>query len=105
MVFFILHQHFEFKFYYCSAMPLCGPNLPAVLLKRVRNGRFNSETAVRRWLVSGREWPLHKTAIIYGFVTVSIPKRLRYDRFASETATWIQKWLKMSAGTPRKLWI
>jgi hypothetical protein len=32
----------------------------------------------------------------YGFVTVSIPKRFRNGRFNSETATWIQKWFKIS---------
>jgi hypothetical protein len=41
----------------------------------------------------------------YKFVTVSLPKRLRNGRFASETATWIQKWLKISAGASRELYI
>jgi hypothetical protein len=30
----------------------------------------------------------------YKFVTVSIPERFRNGRFRSETATWIQKYLK-----------
>jgi hypothetical protein len=30
----------------------------------------------------------------YNFVTASLPKRLRNGRFASETATWTQKWFK-----------
>jgi hypothetical protein len=30
----------------------------------------------------------------YKFVTVSLPKRFRNGRFTSETATWIQKYLK-----------
>ena len=34
----------------------------------------------------------------YKFVTVSLPKRFRNGRFNSETATWIQKWLKNSLG-------
>jgi hypothetical protein len=36
-------------------------------------------------------------AVTYGrykFVTVSLPKRFRNGRFTSETATWIQKYLK-----------
>jgi hypothetical protein len=28
-----------------------------------------------------------------------------YGGFRSETATWIQKWFKISIGTSRKLWI
>jgi hypothetical protein len=28
----------------------------------------------------------------YKFITVPLQKRLRKDRFNSETATWIQKW-------------
>jgi hypothetical protein len=39
----------------------------------------------------------------YKFVTVSLPKRLHNGRLTSETATWIQKWFKISAGTSRKL--
>jgi hypothetical protein len=45
-------------------------------------------------------------AVTYGrykFLTVLLPERLRNGRFASETATWIQKWLKKSVGTSRKL--
>jgi hypothetical protein len=47
------------------------------------------------------------------FSTVSLPKRPRGGgfisetaerRFRSETATWIQKWFKISAGTSRKLY-
>jgi hypothetical protein len=34
------------------------------------------------------------TYIRYEFVTVSLPKRFRNGRFTSETATWIQKYLK-----------
>jgi hypothetical protein len=30
----------------------------------------------------------------YNFLPVLLPKRLRNGRFASEAATWIQKWLK-----------
>jgi hypothetical protein len=30
----------------------------------------------------------------YEFVAVSLPNRFRNGRFTSETATWIQKWLK-----------
>ena len=41
-----------------------------LLLKRLRNGRFTSETAVRRFQVR---------------------------RFRNETANWIQKWFKNSA--------
>jgi hypothetical protein len=39
----------------------------------------------------------------YKFVTVSIPKRLRSGRFASETA--LKKWFKISDGTSRKPYI
>jgi hypothetical protein len=39
----------------------------------------------------------------YKFVTVSLPKRLRNSQFASETATWIQKWFKISVGNSREL--
>jgi hypothetical protein len=38
----------------------------------------------------------------YKFVTVSLLKRLRGVGFRSETATWIQKWFKISAGASRK---
>jgi hypothetical protein len=31
---------------------------------------------------------------LYECVTVSLPKRPRNGRYASETATWIQKWFK-----------
>jgi hypothetical protein len=50
----------------------------------------------------------------YRFLTASLPKRFRNGRFnfetavggfRSETATWIQKWLKKSAGSSRKLQI
>jgi hypothetical protein len=37
----------------------------------------------------------------YKFVTFSPPKRLQNGRFNSETATWIQKRLKMPVGTSR----
>jgi hypothetical protein len=40
----------------------------------------------------------------YKFVTASLLKRFRNGRFTSETATWIQKWFKMSVGTSRKLY-
>jgi hypothetical protein len=36
-------------------------------------------------------------------VAVSLPKRFRDGRFNSETATWIRKWFKISAGTSRKV--
>jgi hypothetical protein len=36
-------------------------------------------------------------------VTVSILKRSRNGRFASEPATWIHKWFKMPVGTSTKL--
>jgi hypothetical protein len=39
----------------------------------------------------------------YKFITVSFPERLRNVRFASETATWIQEWLGISAGTSSPL--
>ena len=35
---------------------------------------------------------------VYIYISVSFLKRLRNDRFASETANWIQKWFKISAG-------
>jgi hypothetical protein len=41
----------------------------------------------------------------YKFVTVSLPKRLCNGRFRSETASWTQKWFKISVGTSRKLFI
>ena len=41
----------------------------------------------------------------YTFVTAPLPKRFRNDRFASETATWIQKWFKIPAGTSRGLYL
>jgi hypothetical protein len=43
----------------------------------------------------------------YKFVAISLLKRLRNGNgcFASETATWIQKWFKMSTGASSKLLI
>jgi hypothetical protein len=42
----------------------------------------------------------------YKFVTVSLPERFRNGGgLRSETATWIQKWFKISVGTSRKLYI
>ena len=41
----------------------------------------------------------------YKFIAVPLPKRLRNGRFTSETATWIQKWFKIPAGTSRKLYL
>jgi hypothetical protein len=41
----------------------------------------------------------------YKFVTASLPKRFLNGRFASETATWIQKLFKISVGTSRNLYI
>jgi hypothetical protein len=49
-----------------------------------------------------QQWPLHVYSR-YKFLTVSLPKRFRNGRFTSETATWIQKCLKKSVGTSRKL--
>ena len=43
-------------------------------------------------------WGMAVACDRYKFVTVSLPKRLRDGRFTSETATWIQKWFKISAG-------
>jgi hypothetical protein len=67
------------------------------------HGRYITVTPERALLSDG-EWPLlyiyYKR---YKFVTASLPKRLRNGRFASETATWIQKWFKISAGASRKL--
>jgi hypothetical protein len=40
----------------------------------------------------------------YKFVTAPLLKPPR-GGFRSETATWIQKWFKISVGTPRKLYI
>jgi hypothetical protein len=57
-----------------------------------------------RALVSVGEWPLHIYSR-YKFLTVSLPKRFRSGRFTSETATWIQKWFKMSVGTSRKFYL
>jgi hypothetical protein len=39
------------------------------------------------------------------FLAVSLPKPpcAGNGRFVSETATWIQKWLKKSVGTSKKL--
>jgi hypothetical protein len=50
-------------------------------------------------------WGMAVTYNRYKFVTVSFPKRFRNGRFTSETATWIQKYLKKSVGvgTSRKL--
>jgi hypothetical protein len=39
----------------------------------------------------------------YKFIAASLPERLHSSRFASETATWIQKWLKMPVGNSREL--
>jgi hypothetical protein len=49
-------------------------------------------------------WGMTVTYNRYKFVTASIPKRLRNGRVtsASETATWIQKWFKIPAGTSRE---
>jgi hypothetical protein len=48
----------------------------------------------------------------YKFMAVSLPKRLWYFRFGSETAgfgsetaTRTQKWPKKSVGSPKKLWL
>jgi hypothetical protein len=39
------------------------------------------------------------------FMAVSLPKWFRDGRFRIETATWIQKWLKISVGASRKLYL
>jgi hypothetical protein len=44
----------------------------------------------------------HMTTI--HFQPFQFMKRSHNGRFASETATWIQKWFKMFSRTSRKLW-
>jgi hypothetical protein len=60
-------------------------------------GRFISETAVR--------WGMAVTHSRYKFVTISLPKRFPNGRFTSETATWIQKWFKISVWTSKKFYL
>ena len=42
-------------------------------------------------------WGMVVTYYRNKFVNVSLPKRLSNGRFISETATWVQKWFKISA--------
>ena len=60
------------------------------------NGRCMAITTEQA-LLSVWEWPLHMN-VGCKFITVSLLKRLHNDRFTSETATWIQTWLKKSVG-------
>ena len=61
------------------------------------HGRYTTATPERKLVSTGiREWPLRVAYNRYKFMAVSFPKRLRNGRFASETATWIQKRLKKS---------
>ena len=66
------------------------------------HGRYITVTP-EQTLMSVCRWGMAVTYSRYKFVNVSIPKRLCNGRFTSETATWIQKWFKMSIGTCRKL--
>jgi hypothetical protein len=75
------------------------------------HGRYIT-VAPERALVSVGKWPLNITVkSLWPFhfrnvyvTAVSLLKPPCGD-FRSETATWIQKWFKISVGTPRKLYI
>jgi hypothetical protein len=73
---------------FCMSVPLIQDRPPALALAS-GHGRYKTATP-ERTIFSVGERPLH-TLNRYKFVTVSILKRLRNGRFASETATWIQK--------------
>jgi hypothetical protein len=57
---------------------------PAAIIRPLHNRYTRTDTCVRLGMAV--------TYDRYKFRTVSITKRLRNGRFASETATWIQKW-------------
>ena len=65
------------------------------------HGRYITVTPERA-LASVGECPLNILYIAVKFLAVSIPKRPCNGRF-TETSTWIQRWLKKSVGTSRKL--
>jgi hypothetical protein len=65
-------------------------------------GRYITVTPERK-LISFIRWRMAVAYNRYKFVTVSLLKRLRGGRFASKTATWMQKWFKIPVGTSRKL--
>jgi hypothetical protein len=61
----------------------------------LNNPFFSRTDAFVRWI----------TAVTYNcikFVAFPLPKWLCNGRLASETATWVQKWLKMPVGTSKK---
>jgi hypothetical protein len=65
------------------------------------HGRYITVTP-EQTLVSVGEWPLHITVIETCVTAVSLLKT-PCSSFKSETATWIQKWLKKSVGTSKRL--
>jgi hypothetical protein len=60
--------------------------------------------APERKLASLGKFPLNVKYIAVKLLAVSLPKMPCNGRFTSETATWIQKWLKKFVGTSRKFY-
>ena len=105
--------------------PIFNPFLKTRFIYRteIKPGKKNPDTDTRKKAVAfgQRPRPLHNRYIHpnghcacwamavshsrYNFVTTPLPKRSRDGRFVSEaaTATWVQMWFKIPAGTSREL--
>jgi hypothetical protein len=69
------------------------------------NSRYTRTGTCVRWgMAVAYQYLYSRYKFVLCSITVLLLKRLRGGRFKSKTATWIQKWFKISVGTSRKLY-